>query len=634
MSVYIPAPTPDPLLQTLGQYIQLIQYRKAQEEAEAKESGAFLSGAGAASGAAAGAGIGLALAPFTAGLSVPVGLGMGTTLGTAGAVGGTIAGAAIGAGVGAVAGPKRMHPGKGPNAQPGNIDQQNAMIMQGIMGTGQALAGAYAFGKTREEKAKLLIPALDAFEKTLGLGPGVRTTQQQGTALGAFVAGFPQEQRSEVIASIGERLGPEAASSAQSMAGIFDAMDVAAGVSGAPGAPGAVPAAPGRGLAAPGAAARPGMGQIQPRGGQQAPQQPPMSPQQQIMQRAAQTQKAIDRQMRASGMHREWAPQDIRRMGQIRDQIEAVRSDPGFSTKDKIAAIERLGGMAGQIKKRISIAPRVASFQEQLLTGDAGIIPGTRTQFWLDPDGKRQTATLQLIEEDPAKGLSGAEYLQWYKDNSLTSEQIFGVNLGWSLGPDGEGGMERTKDNIPKEQDGEDKLEPKEFQQAEQRLIRIKTQESETGEAPLVIPEHEVFAQVRRDRNLDNRFQGWAPGESTVPPTVSKSRRIEPAGILKQTMRRGVRGIREGAGGLSAPLAAGVAMAKGLGRPAASRVPTEQPSLESWSSKIATKEVAQKEAAKKRFLEILAQYQAVGLDAMPPDVRQEYEQVKAILGIE
>jgi hypothetical protein len=110
----------------------MLQEKRRWEDAQPKESGSFLSGSGAASGLGTGALIGSVLFPPLAPLT---------------ALGGALVGGGIGAAAGSVLGKEtspRMHPGQGPYAQPGNIQQDNAAMRAGVGNFASTLGGIQA----------------------------------------------------------------------------------------------------------------------------------------------------------------------------------------------------------------------------------------------------------------------------------------------------------------------------------------------------------------------------------------------------------------------------------------------------------------------------------------------------------
>ena len=123
-------PSIDPRLLAFDQLMRWQQEKYWQEKGEPKESGAFINAAGALPGAATGLKYGMMTGnPYAA-------------------AGMTVAGGAIGH----FAGPKRLHPGEGPYAHPGNIQQSDQQIMQGAMqlmnAGGSAIAGGMGGDKS------------------------------------------------------------------------------------------------------------------------------------------------------------------------------------------------------------------------------------------------------------------------------------------------------------------------------------------------------------------------------------------------------------------------------------------------------------------------------------------------------
>jgi hypothetical protein len=186
MPIFIPPRTQNPLFVSFVDYVRQAQEQRRIDDAKAKESGAALSASGAAGGAAAGAALGLALAPFTGGLSAVAALpGVAVTTGLSGTAGALIGGAA-GAGIGALTGGPRIKPGKGPNAQPGNIAQDNALIAQGITNTVSALAKSFKKAKDDEGRGQYI-------DALLGTTANLPSLQRQ-QAVDQFVSEIPKDQ--------------------------------------------------------------------------------------------------------------------------------------------------------------------------------------------------------------------------------------------------------------------------------------------------------------------------------------------------------------------------------------------------------------------------------------------------------
>jgi hypothetical protein len=185
---------------TFTQWVADQRRQRLYEESLAKESGATLSGSGAASGAALGAGLGLALAPFTFGASAVAalpGIAAATTIGPAAAA---AIGAGVGGAAGALAGPKRMKPGKGPYAQPGNIAEDNARIWKGITDTATTIAAGFKKAKTSKAKDKANADWLEWLAKQ------DLTPEGQFAASEAFVQQIPESDRQDVAGFIGSQM--------------------------------------------------------------------------------------------------------------------------------------------------------------------------------------------------------------------------------------------------------------------------------------------------------------------------------------------------------------------------------------------------------------------------------------------
>lgn len=135
MAITIPAPGPNPAMLVFHQFVSHLREQDLREQGEPKESGAALSASGALSGAASG----MSFGPW---------------------------GALAGGIIGGVAGPKRTKPGTGPYAQAGNIEQDNAAILQGA----QNLGNAYTSYRANERAIEQDSLRMDLMRARLGGG--------------------------------------------------------------------------------------------------------------------------------------------------------------------------------------------------------------------------------------------------------------------------------------------------------------------------------------------------------------------------------------------------------------------------------------------------------------------------------
>lgn len=152
MAITIPAPGPNPAMLVFHQFVSHLREQDLREQGEPKESGAALSASGAMSGAASG----MSFGPW---------------------------GALAGGIIGGVAGPKRTKPGTGPYAQPGNIAQDDAAILQGAQNLGNAYT-AYQNQQRAIEQDSLRMDLTRA--RLESLSPEGRSR----TALNKFLSGI------------------------------------------------------------------------------------------------------------------------------------------------------------------------------------------------------------------------------------------------------------------------------------------------------------------------------------------------------------------------------------------------------------------------------------------------------------